>query len=349
MKKVAIVALTLRGKQIALTLKEKKSWEVYLPKRFNKEEGISTFSGSFRSLLEIIFKQYQGIVMVMALGIVVRLIAPLLRGKDQDPAVVAVDEQGRFVISVCSAHLGGANILTREVAEAIGAMSVVTTASDLAGIITPDLIARKMGLFIENLSALRTINRLMLEGEKVTYLIGKDIPPEVEKVLAPQKVVFSLIPPSHCKGLVFITDYAFPPPSLPYLVLRPRQIVAGIGLRKGLSVETIVSTLERALHKYGIAQESICCLATIERKKEEAGLRELSSTWKIPLLFYSLEEAASVAEYFPISKKVKEVLGIGSVARPCALLASSYGKEEGYFAQNGITVALFRRNKRWVG
>ncbi|MGQ9472681.1 MAG: cobalt-precorrin 5A hydrolase [Candidatus Caldatribacteriaceae bacterium] len=347
MKKVAIVAVTVRGKQIALTLKEKKSWEVYLPKRF-KEEGISIFSGSIRSLLEIIFKQYQGIVMVMALGIVVRLIAPLLRGKDKDPAVVAVDEQGRFAISVCSAHLGGANNLSREVAEAIGAIPVVTTASELAGITTPDLIAQKMGLFIDNISALRTVNRLILEGEKVVYLLGKDIPQEIEKILAPQETIFSLTPPPHCSGLVFVTDYTFPSPSLPYLVLRPRRMVAGIGFKKGLSTEIIASTLKKALHKYNIAQESLCCFATIERKKEK-GLRELSSTWKIPLLFYSLEEIAPVAEYFPVSKKAKEVLGISSVARPCAFLASAYGKEEGYFAQNGVTIAIFRGNKKWVG
>ncbi len=340
--KVAVVAVTEGGRDIALRLRELRGWDVYLPQRF-QEEGVSAIEGDFPSCVARLFATYEGIIFVTALGIAVRTIAPLLRGKDRDPAVVVVDERGRFSVSVCAAHLGGANDLTREVAELLGAQAVVTTASDGAGLETPDVKARRFGLRVENLSTLKVINRLMLEGERVVYLLGEDVPEEVGEKLAPREIVFPLSTPPSCAGAVVVTDHAFPLLAVPFVVLRPRQMVVGVGLKRNVPRGTIEAVIGEALERCSLARGSIRCLATIEYKKGEEGLRELASSWEVPLSFYSLEEVASVAHHFPSSPWVAKTLGVGSVARPCAFLASSGGEEEGYLARQGVTVAIFRR------
>ncbi len=162
----AIIALTGQGVELALRLKGLLPGSTcFLPLRHAKKgsEGFERVS----DIIPAVWPRYRNLVCIMATGIVVRLIAPLLSHKSVDPAVVVLDERGRFAISLVSGHLGGANRLACEVAELIGAESVVTTASDVQGKPAVDLMARDAGLEIENVSLLSRVARAVIEEEPV--------------------------------------------------------------------------------------------------------------------------------------------------------------------------------------
>ena len=125
---------------------------------------------SFDSLAEVFaqaFARGDSLVCIMAAGIVVRHLAPLLQGKDRDPAVVVVDEAGRFAVSLLSGHLGGANILARRVAEVLGGTPVITTATDVQGLPALDTLAADHGLVIDNLAAVKEVSMALLAGRPV--------------------------------------------------------------------------------------------------------------------------------------------------------------------------------------
>ncbi|HHY67902.1 MAG TPA: cobalamin biosynthesis protein CbiG, partial [Alicyclobacillus sp.] len=155
----AAVAITKHGVELAWRTAEGLGGvDVYYSEKFDlraaggAQEGetfssfwATPFSGSVRELLQDGFHRYEGWILFISLGAVVRMIAPVLRDKKTDPAVVVVDDAGRFAISVLSGHLGGANRLAERVAEVLGAQPVITTASDVGRTIAVDLLGRSFG------------------------------------------------------------------------------------------------------------------------------------------------------------------------------------------------------------
>ena len=178
---VAVLALTPGGSKLAAHIAVNlEDTSLYLPD--NEARG---FAGAhpftdFKETFANCMKKHQGVVCVMATGIVVRLVGPLLKSKDEDPAVVVVDEMGRNVISLVSGHLGGANRLAREVADITGGQAVITTATDVQGKISFDELAKRAGLVIENLPRVKTLNMALLkEGRIGLYDPGKWLQPHI--------------------------------------------------------------------------------------------------------------------------------------------------------------------------
>jgi cobalt-precorrin 5A hydrolase len=157
--KLAVIALTKGGAKLGqrIALAYPEQVDLYL----------SPLNQPLKQLTERLFPQYQGIVFIMALGIVVRTIAPFLQDKRKDPAVVCLDEAGSFVISVASGHLGGANKLTIQLAELLSAAPVITTATDVQGKIAFDVLAVEQDLLIEPFENLRLLNSALVNGEKI--------------------------------------------------------------------------------------------------------------------------------------------------------------------------------------
>ena len=180
------------------------------------------------------FAGSDNLVCVMAAGIVVRGIAPYLKGKDTDPAVVVVDEAGQFAVSLFSGHLGGANDLARHVAQLLGGTPVITTATDVQGLPALDVLAVEHGLIIENLAGVRPVHMALLEGRPVRlvdpegFLSGElsaysgiiPLEPDLDRALTiPGPTVY-----------VGFRERPWPPE---WLRLRPRNLVAGMGCHKG--------------------------------------------------------------------------------------------------------------------
>ena len=192
---IAIVSLTKRGvataKRIRRALEKGQiRYEVYAPESL-RSEGIKSFNGDLAGLLGEIFNVLDGIIAVMAVGIVVRSIAPYITSKETDPAVVVVDDLGKYAISLLSGHLRGANHLAKMVAGEIGAIAVVTTATDLLGKKSVENIAEEYDLKIVNFESITPVNSAIVNDGKVLFVsIGTSVLPEMDAT--PPKVISSV-------------------------------------------------------------------------------------------------------------------------------------------------------------
>lgn len=336
--KLAIVALTSAGRKIGCRLSE-ADWgkgpvpvgsplqrELYLPASFIKErEYERTFAGRLADLLAEIFPLYEGFILIMATGIAVRVIAPLIKDKRTDPAVVVLDEGASFSISLLSGHLGGANALARWVAAVTGALPVVTTASDVRGLMALDAYARERGLLLEPWENLKPVTRAMLEGKPVRiytevaleFSFGQNV--QVIPI-APQEAV---VDTNAVRGGRAKTEgkAGF---EEPYIILRrrPRRLSVGLGCRRGVSRQEVLAAIKQALDQVKAGLNEVIGLATIDRKKDEEGLLDAARELGIKLRFFSAAELSRLASSSS-SSFVREKVGVGAVAEPAALLGGS--------------------------
>lgn len=315
--RLAVYALTPKGAELARRLAERLRGDLYLPGK------LAGAGRSFASLPELVagtFHAYAAHVFVAACGIVVRCIAPHLAGKAADPAVVVLDQDGRHAVSLLSGHLGGANALARRVAAETGGRAVITTGTDSAGLPSLDLMARDSSLVIENLEAVRTANAALLAGESVSVFD----PENRLTVAAEHCALFTWVAAPHLfepgRAGVAVT---WRTGGLPRgtLILRPSVVVAGVGCRRGAGAEAIRSAVLAGCEAAGAAPKSLACLASIEAKRDEPGLRQAARELGVDVIFYPAGRLAGVAVPTP-SAVVAGHMGVGSVCEASALLAA---------------------------
>ena len=275
-----------------------------------------------------IFNDVDAMVFVGSVGIAVREIAPHVRDKSTDPAVVSIDELGKFSVPLLSGHIGGANDLALALAETIGATPVITTATDINKKFSVDAWAAHKGLVIASLSRAKAVSAAILEQNvplKSDFAIVTKLPNGV--VLADS-------------GDVGIRISVFK--DEPYertLRLIPPILHLGIGCRKGTPTEAIREAVESVLHEYNIDRRAIKCVASIDLKKEEPGLLEFCAEWKLPVRFYTAEELKAVPGDFTPSEFVQSITGVDNVCERSALIGAKelIVKKT---AMNGVTVAV---------
>ena len=174
--KIAVLSVTLKGALLGERLRQTMAMPVDLYSR--ARGGLPEATVPFENLSELvgtIFNQYDGLVFIMATGIVVRVVAPHVKDKRSDPAVVVMDDAGIHAISLLAGHIGGANELTEKVAVAVGARPVITTATDVAHLAAPDVLAVKMELAIEPFEDLKLVNAAIVAGERVPFFLDQDL------------------------------------------------------------------------------------------------------------------------------------------------------------------------------
>ncbi len=318
-------------------------------------EATTTEYQTFQNLAESIkqkFHQYTGHIFIMSTGIVVRVIAPLIKHKTEDPAVVVVDDGGNHAISLLSGHLGGANELTRKISQIIGANPVITTATDINEVPAIDMLAKENNLFIENPGAIKTVNMALLTGKKImvydpynilentltgsAYLTFDDLMKNFKKNGQPIDV--------EDIAYVFIDDLKVDLPSA-VLILRPASLIAGIGCNRNTEAVEILTHLADVLAKNNLALSSLKCMASIDVKADENGLIMAAENLKLPLTFFSKQELNQVKNIKNPSKIVEKHVGVKSVCEAAAILATRDGtlivaKQS---TQN-VTVAIARMN-----
>ena len=169
MKKIAVLAITKNGIEMSLRIKEHFSdFEIFAPIKFSdNNEKIQWYDESTTQKIVDLFKSNDGIVCLFSLGAVIRLLAPHIKNKKTDPAVIVIDDNANFVISVLSGHLGGANELSNEIAEKIGSTPVITTAADVNKTIAVDLVGKEFGWKIDDDSNVTRISAFMVNKEKI--------------------------------------------------------------------------------------------------------------------------------------------------------------------------------------
>lgn len=330
---ICFTAFTRRGVALALRLcSALGEGEVWALPKF-RQAGLLCYE-SLADWTEQKFAQNYDMVFVGATGIAVRSIAPHVRDKWSDPAVLSVDEWGSYVIPLLSGHAGGANRLARRLAGLIGAVPVISTATDLNHLFAVDEWAVRNSIPVTKPNAAKAISAALLEGERVGFaseLPHGPLPDGVEeRPFAPD---FALT----CRVKTRFPDRT--------LVLHPRLLTVGIGCRTGTSVDTLEEAVCAVLSEHGLAWESVAALASIDLKRAEAGLWALAERWGVPIYFYSAGELADLPGVFTGSTFVESVTGVDNVCERSAVLCAGNGKLmvlKTCFP--GITVAIARKD-----
>jgi cobalt-precorrin 5A hydrolase len=331
--KIAIIAITGNGSRLGCQLRDSlPDSGLYLPaKHADACTGPFTpFPACLKDLVDKLWREADGLIFIMATGIVVRLIAPLLEGKDKDPAVVVMDDGGRFAVSLLAGHLGGANELAGRCAAIAGAMPVITTATDANGLPSFDMVAKEQGWLIDDLSRVKILNSLLLEKGMIAVV---DPTGQVEQHFCGRGNLtfhpdFTAALRSGARGFLFVTNRSIPPqlqnPSL--LVLRPQNLVLGIGCNSGTGAEEIGEVILSNLKRQFLSIRSVRCIATAAAKLNEPGLSAFAEKYSLPVVFFESNELNAVQSPSPPSPYAMEAIGATGVAEPAALLASGGGK-----------------------
>lgn len=314
---------------------------------------------NFKENLRAGFGRYDSLVCIMATGIVVRILAPLIVHKTSDPAVVVLDQKGKYAISLLSGHLGGANDLAREMAVISDGEAVITTATDVAGELSFDTFAKKHDMAIENIGQLKHISGALLSGKKVNVFTDKnaaELYPELAKeqkrgmiAILPLSEFFktyaieSNIPAVVIDERLFVSNSTVPQ-AAPVLYLRPRTICAGIGCKRNMEQKPIEEALLQTLKEEGLHPLSLKCIATIPLKSDELGIIGTAANLNVPLKIIPTEkiEKLDISQLgIATSEFVASQTGVLSVSTACSYLASGKGEILRDKAKyKGITIAL---------
>jgi precorrin-4 C11-methyltransferase len=330
---VALVAVTRRGVEQARLLRRRlRAGEVHRPERYGPaEHGWELpFAGPLSEKVPALFRRCGQLVFFLAAGAVTRLVAPCLSSKEADPGVLAVDEAGRFVVPLLSGHKGGANAFARTVAGCLGATPVVTTASDVLGGLSLDLLEDAFGWTACPRERLKPAARALVDGEPLAVLQEVGAPGcWLDEVELPANVRVARSA-AELAGRPFayalwvtdrLVDELAGVEEERVLWYRPRSLVLGVGCERGLPAAALEDGLDRFLRRHRFARDCIATLATVDLKADEEGVLELARRHGWQTVFYSAEELAAVGVPNP-SEVVARCVGTPGVAEPAALLAA---------------------------
>lgn len=352
---LCVFALTVRGAVLARRIKDLLNKAGHSARLFINEEyaereaGEHLIAGNLPQLVGDWFSRCDGMIMIMAAGIAVRVIAPYLRDKKSDPAVVVMDERGQFAISLLSGHLGGANRLAEMLADHLRATPVITTASDVNKTLALDELACRRGWRIENYPQLKRVSAALVNRQEVVLavdrkeLLGSLTLPDNIHLLELDRQPQLPLRVKDCRAAVFISSRA-ELPQLPInsLIIRPRTVIVGVGCRRGAGGDEIRNALEEALRRADRTPLAVKCLATIDLKRNERGLQLAAEELGWPLVFIPRAKLIEVEDHFPVSPEVKRRVGVGAVCEPAAFLAGRRPQRVlGKTVFPGVTVAVY--------
>lgn len=336
--RIALISFTEQG------MKEARAITEYLQTQGHQVESAVKCSSIEESIEETLklwtkrqFTSCDALIFIGACGIAVRSIAPYVQSKTSDPAVLVLDEKGKYCIPLLSGHIGRANDLANELGSFLGAEAVLTTATDLNNKWAVDVFAGKNQLTITDMDKAKNISARLLRGEQITLhcdgAVKGEYPDGVAKCEEGKEADIYV-------GFRQHTDWKNS------LNLVPKAVVLGIGCRKGIEEKRISEVVSNVLERYSVFPESICKIASIDLKKEEPGLVEYCRRKGISFLTYEAEELEHLEGSFTPSDFVRQTTGVDNVCERSALSASDGGrlivKKQ---ACRGVTAAL--AEKEW--
>jgi cobalt-precorrin 5A hydrolase len=335
--------------------------DLYLSRRFVESgDAAQAFDLPLRHIIGKVLREYQAVVLFLPVGAAVRLIAPYLQDKHQDPAVVCIDDAGRFTVSLVSGHVGGADRLAESVARVLGATPVITSASHVTETLAVDLLGREFGWELEADSvAVTRASAAVVNGDPVGIYQGAgetDWWP-IDSPLPGNLTIYDSLESlgdSACSAALLVTDEIHPfvierektqeAFAAKYLVLyRPCSLVAGMGCRRGVPTAELEQLLVDTFEYNNLSLMSLNSIATAELKQDEPGLLALAEKYGVPLVCYSGDELNAVfspavvggcgltsdareeeinVQGLTPSEKAHSLLGIWGVSEPAAILAS---------------------------
>ena len=328
-----IIAFTQPGLQLAKKAAQNTEGTVEI---YGHERCTDGTIHSFYSVGEVIkerFYQCDRILFIGAAAIAVRVIAPYLKSKTTDPAVLVADEDGKFLISLLSGHIGGANEWCSTLAERLGAAPVITTATDTRGMFAVDLFAGK--------------HRLRILNHEPVGMTGNDeyidLLEQVEKQYPGQIQVTKNENGEFESGIQIITEVHEKEVFLRTIKLVPMNLAVGIGCKKGKSLKEIAQAVYTTFAQNHLLTERIGVIASIDRKAQEQGIIDFAKQMKVPYRTYAAQELEQQAGTFTASSFVKGQMGVDNVCERSACAASGGGEKiVAKTACDGITVAVYK-------
>jgi len=348
--KLAVISVTNKGALLGKRLADKlsvlnNSVQVYAKNGRNPLGAIPY--DLLSKLMSDISPHYEGLIFIMATGIVVRVIAPYIQDKRIDPGIVVMDENGKYAISLLSGHIGGANELAELIGLTIGAEPVITTATDVGGKPAADVLAVKLNRRIQPFAELKHMNARIVNGEQVRFFIDKTLPNQEFYTQTAEKLGVLLedinqIATAQYDAAVLITDQLFLLHK-PHLYLRSIGLAIGIGCRRGTSSADLLMAVTEACHIIGHNVSSIAIIGSTIVKQDEVGLLDLIQQLAVPSHFFLNEQLQEcIDEYqLDVSSFVQKQIGVGNVCAAAAILAGKTNKlllpKTKY---KGVTVAI---------
>lgn len=329
--KIAVLVLTAQGvktaERIAAVLTRSTANNLIPVVEIFSHNHCETEYHSFSRLQDLmpqLWSKYPVLIFVMATGIVVRQVSPMLKRKDLDPAVLVIDEHAQFVIPLVSGHLGGANAWARHLSPMLGATAVITTATDGQGLIAPDEYARRLGWAITPLKKLPRLNRLLLERKYLRVW--------TEHILAPDHLLAAdesyLFVQERDQAELIISAFPSHEDSLEDKVfLIPRLLSLGIGCRQGIPVQTVREGIAQALAEIKAPASALKGIYSIDLKAQESGLIQAALELGIPFGTFSQDKIQDANDQYGLSKSefVKRKIGVDGVCEPASLLGTRDG------------------------
>ena len=347
MEKTSVLAITKNGVKIGENLKKLfPDWNVFAPSKLTIEAtGITWYSEPTTDKIVDLFKNNNALICIFSLGAVIRLISPYLKDKKTDPAVIVIDDKINFVISVLSGHIGGANEITEEIAEKLGAISVITTAADVNKTIAVDLVGREFNWKIDDDSTVTKISAHMVNEEPIG--VFQEVGNKNWYKKLPKNVVsyenIEDLKKSKSRAYLIISDKLIDDEIINESVIyRPPSLVIGIGLHWDTTKETIREGIRFCLEKFKLSSKSISKLVSIKKPEDVQGLIDLGKEMGIPIEYVNREDLAEITAPNP-SETVKAFEGTASVSEAAAIKVSG-GElivEKQKFPPN-LTIAIAR-------
>ena len=306
--RIAVLAFTEKGWAVARRIIDSLNEECLC---YDKRQG------SAADFVAAHFADSRAIIFVGAVGIAVRLSAPHICSKASDPAVIAVDELGHYVIPLLSGHLGGANQLAVDIATAIDAEAVITTATDINNVFAVDVWSSKHNCRIINIDHIKYVSAALLKGQKVGLACDFPIIGEL-----PAGIVVD----SSCEVGICISLNSGKKPFAHTLNLVPRILILGLGCRRDTDSAALARFVLDELGVGGCSMEAVGCLASIDLKADEKCLLDLAEKYRIPFKTFSAEQLGSIEGDFSASSFVARTTGVDNVCERSAMAAVDSGQ-----------------------
>ncbi|KZX14619.1 cobalamin biosynthesis protein CbiG [Methanobrevibacter cuticularis] len=350
--KIAILSVSKKGKELSSKIKTLLEDDPTIM-------DVKTVHKNIKTHINHIFNEYDAIIGIMATGILIRSICSKLQDKYSDPAILSMDDNGKYVISLLSGHLGGANELSKKIAKLLDIQEIITTATDINGKIGIDTLANKYHWRIKNPKDILIFNKAILEDEKV-YLLLNNLNNSQSSVnnyiddlnnylknntleILDLKNNDNTIENIDKLALNNVSDEIIAIFNDNLLFLNQKKIVVGIGARAGISKEKVMIAIEKVMDTLNLPIERIDYLATVEMKKNEKGIIEASKTFNKPLKIVNTDEIKNLdSSDISFSEFVNKKFDIPGVCEPSALIVSGVNSKiiHKKIAIDGVTVAV---------
>ena len=331
----AVFAATSRGVRSAARLRDglaPDAVDIFLKDGREAECPAKRFSRLADAVAEA-FSRYDALIFFMAAGIAVRMIAPHLKSKLTDPAVLVADEKGRHVVSLLSGHVGGGNALTRRVADCLGGTPVITTATDVNDMTAPDALASELGLRPVPKPMIQVMNGALLEGQTLSYAIDEKMARRdfFEAALSARGIPFVRLSAAEASAAKRLTVFITADDSLRserLLCLVPRRLIAGVGCRRGVPKDMLKRALTDACAGIGQELSAVSMIASAAVKKDEKGLLALAQELGVEARFFESEELQKTIETYGLEESsfVRRQIGAGNVCEAAALCCVKQGR-----------------------